>query len=101
MKATVADILEQMPEKERRLLEEDRVLTLDSDGNDEVLSVARVGMFTGSAGSLSLTSGTIVATPTRLIVFVQNSCGGGTIVIPYSDICQVSLVGGNKKMFGR
>jgi hypothetical protein len=88
----VAALLADMPQKERNLVSRtvDRLEKLESDIEDEILTIARVHMFGGSPGSLSVSSGSLVVTPLRLIVLEQQ---GGAVVLPFSEIQQIGLVG--------
>ncbi|GEM_PF-3391661 len=94
-----AEFLREMPPKEHRLVHgEDRLTRLEANMRDQIVAIARVVMFAGSAGSLSATGGTLIATSQRLICLARKT--DAMTVIPYSDVEQLQVVGGTKKLFG-
>jgi hypothetical protein len=85
----VHKLLQQMPSKERSSIETGRAEALEIDlGTDEpIVAMARS----------SFRFGTMVVTPRRLVVLLQD---GGSQVINYSDIARLEVVEGAKKLLG-
>jgi hypothetical protein len=71
--ARIAELIAEMPPKEHKLVsrEQARLERIGDDLEDEIIALARVNIFRGPAGSLDLTSGSVIVTPSRLIVVEQ------------------------------
>lgn len=85
---SVQSLLNEMPAKERARCDEDRLLKLERDiAGEDILICCRSGF----------PFGTLVVTPGRLIVLLQD---GGIDVTSFSDVASFSLIEGSKKVFG-
>jgi hypothetical protein len=87
MSPAVTALLQQMPQTERRRCTDDVTRMEAQLQNEEVVGATRCGF----------PFGTMIVTPTRLIIVLQD---GGIDVTNYSDVASFSLIEGKRKLLG-
>jgi hypothetical protein len=85
---SIQDIFSRMPEKERTMLNSDRSSVEQLGRSEDLLAATRSGF----------PFGTLVVTPTRLVVYLQD---GGVEVTKYADVSSFDLIEGTKKLLGK
>src|SRR5664279_1128459 len=86
---SVSSLLNEMDPKGRQMMDRGRLLELERDllPNESILFICRS----------SFPFGTLVVTPQRLIVLLQD---GGADVTPFADVASFDLIEGTRKLLG-